>query len=143
MISSLRKYRKWRSLCNYERHCVTSILVWLSFWLLVTQVIPFTYWINVLKKVRFSGFKTYSSDLLISCIVRCHSLFPTRNVCLIQAFVFWSLVDKNKDVCIVIGVQKNEMNIFEAHAWIEKQSEILIGKRPFDHFIPIWRYKNA
>ncbi len=140
MINSLRKYHKWRSLNKDEQSCVMYVLVWLSFWLLITQITPFRYWINVLKKTSFPGSKSYSARLILKCILHCQSLFPSANLCLIQALIFWSLLDENKDVCFVIGVQKNEKKMFEAHAWIEYQTEIIIGKRPFDHFIPIWRY---
>ena len=143
MINSLRKYYKWRSLSKDEQSCLVYVLVWLSFWILITHITPFRYWIKNLKTISFSGLKGYSVHLVLKCILHCQGLFPISNLCLIQALVFWSLVDEKKDVCFVIGVQKNKKNMFEAHAWIEKQSEILIGKRPFDQFIPIWRYRNA
>lgn len=140
MINLLRKYHKWRLLDKNEKYCTISVLFWLSTWRLFTQLIPFVYWTKILKKCSLGSLKTYPSDFLLTSIFRCQMFFPHKNACLIQALVFWTLIDTNKSLYFVIGVQKNDTDNFEAHAWIGNQTEILIGKRPFDHFIPIWSF---
>lgn len=142
MKNLLKKYHKWYLLHEKEKSCIKSVLMWLCIWLILTQLIPFGCWTHLLKKKRFTFFSTYSPELISASILRCQTGFPSKNKCLIQSLVYWSLLSNHNDLHFIIGVQKNTLNQFEAHAWVKNQTEILIGKRPFDQFIPIWSHSQ-
>ena len=57
-------------------------------------------------------------------------------VCLPQALALTYFLRTEKDVELIVGVQKS--HTFEAHAWVEKKGTILIGQSPDSSFQPIW-----
>ncbi|GAB4008225.1 lasso peptide biosynthesis B2 protein [Spirosoma sp. KCTC 42546] len=57
-------------------------------------------------------------------------------VCLPQALALTYFLRTEKDVELIVGVQKS--HTFEAHAWVEKNGTILIGQSPDSSFQPIW-----
>lgn len=58
--------------------------------------------------------------------------------CLPQALTFKYFFNSQTE--LIIGVQKQNEK-FEAHAWVQRENEILIGEFPNDHFTPIWTWK--
>jgi hypothetical protein len=57
-----------------------------------------------------------------------------KSTCLVQACV---LKYRATETVLKIGV-RNQENGFEAHAWVEFEGQIILGKLPEFSFVPIW-----
>ena len=91
---------------------------------------------SLLKKCRTSPLARIPSAQLkpISSLVRllnaANALVP-GSTCLSKAFAAHILLKKNGYLTdLHIGVLRNCDNLFQAHAWLSFQGEILIGMRP-------------
>jgi hypothetical protein len=63
--------------------------------------------------------------------------WPWRATCLPQALTFKYLHRHDPRLQLQIGVNKSAAGQFQAHAWVEKEDQILIGDSP-ENFKPIW-----
>jgi hypothetical protein len=55
------------------------------------------------------------------------------------AFKFW--LKQDADINIMIGVQRDETQQFVAHAWAEKNNEIIFGEQAHLNYVPIWSWQ--
>ena len=63
---------------------------------------------------------------------------PLSAFCLPQALALTYFLRKDKHIDLVVGVRKS--HTFEAHAWVEKNGNVLIGDLPDLDFQPIWTW---
>ena len=63
---------------------------------------------------------------------------PLSAFCLPQALALICLLKADKEVKLIVGIQKTHK--FEAHAWVEKDGVILLGELPNFSFKPIWTW---
>lgn len=65
--------------------------------------------------------------------------FLRRNPCLTEALALWGLLRRHGyDSRIRIGVARDRTAEFEAHAWVERDGEILIGgSRSPESYVPL------
>ena len=67
--------------------------------------------------------------------VRVCSRYVLYASCLTQALATRTLLQmKGQRSYLKIGVKKNENEKFAAHAWVEIEGRIIIGKHPYHHF---------
>ncbi len=94
-------------------------------------VLPF----KTFRKVYGRGKKEESSDVRAEEMV--YAVRTTGRVlkttCLVQALVLKHLVNDSRVVIGVIGGQS-----FEAHAWVERKGEVILGEAQHALFSPIW-----
>lgn len=62
---------------------------------------------------------------------------PFGFTCLVQALATKWLLKNQPDVRVHIGVRKNSVEGFSAHAWVTYQNETLLGEQPNVVFEPI------
>lgn len=108
-------------------------LVWivrLSLWL-----IPFK-WLNKclsyfepdVQNIKETDWEIINS---VTASVRVSSKYVPYSSCLTQALATRTLLNlKGQKSQLKIGVDKDKKENFEAHAWIEKDGKIIIGKLP-------------
>lgn len=64
---------------------------------------------------------------------------PFAMTCLPQALATKFLLRSTDDIALKIGVSLDN-KLFEAHAWVEKEGEIIIGDFPESNYTPIWTW---
>ena len=67
--------------------------------------------------------------------------WPWQATCLPQALTFKYLHRHDPRLQLQIGVNKNASGELQAHAWVEKEKQILIGNTP-ETFQPIWEWEQ-
>jgi hypothetical protein len=102
---------------------------------------------TALKLLSFSRFKILfakstrktSSKLSIVeyvlAINRASLVAPNSFSCLPQALAFKKEFINTK---LIIGIRPSNKDTLDAHAWVEKDNEILIGDFPNFEYIPLW-----
>lgn len=97
------------------------------------SVLPF----KTFKKVygRWTGKGAVCSDAQVEELVYAVSTTGRylKTTCLVQALVLKRLVADSR---LVIGVTGGQA--FEAHAWVERKGEIILGEVRETRFAPIW-----
>ncbi len=110
------------------------------------KVLPyavFKKWYDKLTKAKLQ--KTYSDQDLKKAtwaIQVVSARWPWRATCLPQALVFRYLHRYDSSLQLQIGVNKNTSGQVQAHAWVEKDGQVLIGDSP-ENFKPIWQWQNS
>ncbi len=67
--------------------------------------------------------------------------WPWNATCLPQALTFKYLHRQDPRLNLKIGVNKNTIGQFQAHAWVEKNGQILIGETA-ENFVPLWEWEQ-
>jgi hypothetical protein len=110
------------------------------------KILPYTVFRNWFDKLaETTSQKTFSETDLkkASWAVRVISArWPWRATCLPQALAFKYLHRYDPSLRLQIGVNKNVSGQFQAHAWVEKEGQILIGATP-ENFKPIWEWQGS
>ncbi|UBM59003.1 lasso peptide biosynthesis B2 protein [Marinilongibacter aquaticus] len=106
-----------------------------------------------LKWMRFNAFKQYYSrytasglhcndaEKLKKAIQRAALVAPKAFNCLPQALTFKKMIANNSEYKLVIGINPINKDKLDAHAWVEKQEDILIGDVPSFNYLPLWEWK--
>ena len=87
---------------------------------------------------KFRGVSNHSNKLIETSqsIKKVSRYFAFHSTCLIQALTAKLMLCNIPNLSIIIGVSLE--NGFEAHAWIEKDGDYIIGEMPVKQFTPIW-----
>ncbi|AWV97403.1 lasso peptide biosynthesis B2 protein [Arcticibacterium luteifluviistationis] len=100
-----------------------------------------------LKLLNFPSFKKFyrsiskkttgniSEKKYIQAIKRFSSIKPKLFSCLPQALCFKKQFQDSK---LIIGVQASNTVNLDAHAWVERKGEFLIGEIPNFDYLPLW-----
>ncbi|KPM49424.1 lasso peptide biosynthesis B2 protein [Jiulongibacter sediminis] len=79
-------------------------------------------------------------ELLSASISKASIIYPGMFTCLPQALAFKKMKGKASEYKLVIGVQPGVAKL-DAHAWIEKKGEVLIGDVPDFNYLPLWTWE--
>lgn len=100
-----------------------------------------------LKLMKFQSFKSYYRSICkksvknisekdyTQAIKRFASIRPNTFSCLPQALCFKKQFQDSK---LIIGVQASTTTNLDAHAWVERNGEFLIGEIPNFEYLPLW-----
>ncbi len=110
------------------------------------EIVPypiFKKWYDKLTKTKLH--KTYLDQDLKNAawaIQVVSARWPWRATCLPQALTFKYLHRHDPRLQLQIGVNKSTSGQVQAHAWVEKDGQFLIGDSP-ESFKPIWQWQNS
>ncbi|WP_341224747.1 lasso peptide biosynthesis B2 protein [uncultured Arcticibacterium sp.] len=100
-----------------------------------------------LRVLKFQSFKKYykaissrskakfPEDIYKLAIKRFASIRPQTFSCLPQALCFKKQFQDSK---LIIGIQPSTTTNLDAHAWVERKGEFLIGEIPNFDYLPLW-----
>ena len=107
---------------------------------------------NIFKKTYRKLFLLLKSSYLpndnyitnvIWAVVRTKYFIPSAKNCLVQALASKLLLARyGKAIKLHIGVKFDPSHKFLAHAWVEYNSEIIIGELPGEHYQNLWVWEN-
>lgn len=107
-------------------------VIWLQLWIkFLMKTLPFTTFKKVYTFITNITKKTHDIEDYIYLINGSSKFLKTT--CWVKALALYLLA---ADTRVVVGVN-NENKNFTAHAWVEKNSKIIIGDSPTT-FVPIW-----
>ena len=82
-----------------------------------------------LNQVNLSGHNPITTDQIIAAVNRSSRYLPGYVKCLARALTTQVLMLRSGHSCeLCIGVAKGKKGQFKAHAWVESQGQIVIGK---------------
>lgn len=125
----------------YKKSLLIKSLVLTIFVQTVLYIIPFSRIqtiISRITKIQIKQKKPKQIKDIIWAVLVVSSYIP-RATCLVQAITVHILLAHNGyDSTIKIGV--NNLKNFEAHAWVEKNNDIILGKSEMN-FVPLLNLK--
>jgi hypothetical protein len=136
MSNWLKKYNK---LNGPERKLLRKAiveLVWVNLNLRFRSFENFKKWFKKSKNINY----VEDDFLLAKSISKASMIYPSKLTCLPQALTFKKMKGNIPDYKLIIGVQAGGERL-DAHAWIEKKDEILIGDRPDFKYLPLWTWE--
>ncbi len=142
MVSLRANYRRWKTLTGDQKRAFLRASVLLSVIGLGLRILPFSRfrkWYHRLASSSVSR-ETEAEELeRVSWAVRtaAHHL-PFTLLCLPQALTLKYMLRHEAGLNLHIGVQKDAVQGFMAHAWVEKDSRTIIGDLPEMNFQPLW-----
>lgn len=110
---------------------------------LTIRMLPFNKFVHFFRfLIRSHKNYAYTSERIFEIthnvqVVSNHLVF--HSTCLVQALATKLLLRFDKNIVLIIGVCMH--NGFEAHAWIEKDGNYIIGDGANSNFTPIWCLK--
>ncbi len=129
----MSRFRKYMALDSPARQRLLKAAILQGITRLLLSVLPF----KIFKKVygRWAAKGPAGSDARAEEQVYAVSTTARylQSTCLVQALVLKYLVSDSR---LVIGVTGGEA--FEAHAWVERKGEIILGEVRETRFTPIW-----
>lgn len=102
---------------------------------LTLNFLKFNTFKNYYRKISSNSKTTFSEKTYTQAIKRFASLRPQTFSCLPQALCFKKEFQDSK---LIIGVQTGNSSKLDAHAWVERKGEFLIGEIPNFEYIPLW-----
>ena len=137
----MKKFRSFFSLPFAEKLLLGESLFLVAFIGLILRIVPFTFLKKSLAARLAARAKqkpvNWKQINLIVRSVRSVSRFLPFATCLPQALAAMFLMkSKGQNSELKIGVAKDEKQNFKAHAWLEINGRIIIGKLPLH-----WQYK--
>lgn len=136
-----KKYKKFRILTWSDKSLIIRIFFYICLIKLGLTLLPFhkfRHWFNQL----FIGVppKTYPDayvEKVVWAVKAVSYNLPFSILCLPQALATKYLLRGDFMYKLTIGVNTENQN-FRAHAWVEKQQQIIIGDTPLTAYVPIW-----
>ena len=122
---------KWMNLSNHAKinflyACVVLVVIKTGL-----TILPFGTFRKLFHYISSSRKKTDVSksgiDELISNINAAASALPFELLCLPRALAAKYMLRKVPDLSLEIGIEVNKDKAFEAHAWVEKNGNVIIG----------------
>jgi hypothetical protein len=133
----------FKNLSIFDKILFFKVFLCIIFIKITLNTLPFNYFIKLYKKISYSPQKdNYSTEYIEKIVWFVKALsyhLPFSVVCLPQALVVKFFLRKDKDIYLKIGVN-NENKQFQAHAWLEKNKQFIIGDTPLITYIPIWEW---
>lgn len=129
------------SLTDYQR-------LWQAAWVVLTIKIalhwlPFDtfrrYFDRLCASTHRHIYPQNTYDQLAWAIRAISTRWPWRAMCLPQALAFRYILRHDTSLRLQIGVNKDVQGQFQAHAWVEKDAQILIGDTP-EVFQKLWTW---
>ncbi|MBI3990589.1 MAG: lasso peptide biosynthesis B2 protein [Candidatus Omnitrophica bacterium] len=94
--------------------------------------------------VRVNSGRANLSPERIGWIVEAASMAVPMATCLAQSIVAKLLIERNcGHAFIKLGVARNESGNIEAHAWVESNGSVVIGKKGISRFVPLTAFDRG
>jgi len=130
---------KWVRLSSEERRFtfqawVTALLIRAGFWLL-----PFAVFRRMAEKAALETDARFSIPLANLCrLVTAVSRRIPYTTCLSTAFTAFILLRRQGyPVNLCLGVNRDDQAILRAHAWVELNDQILVGRQEGESYVPL------
>lgn len=144
MKNYLKKWTKFWQLSFAEKSWFLKAILVLSFIKIGLIVLPFSVFKRLFafisKKNKPILFNNLEVTKIVVAIQRAAAVLPFPITCLPQALATKFFVRNDPSFLLKIGIQKSPENKIEAHAWVEKQGDIVIGEVISFQFIPLWEW---
>ncbi len=141
----LLKRNWWKSfnvfwqLPTLKKFNLFKIAIYLVFFKVALKMLPFNKFINFFKfLIRTNKSIQYNSGIIFDISENVKTVSNNlvfHSTCLIQALTTKLLLRFDKNIVLIIGVCLK--NGFEAHAWIEKDGNYIVGDEAVANFTPI------
>ena len=128
-------WKKFNSLTSQDKWLLIKALwnlIHLSFAL---RIPPFHYFKKYYRFLPATSIHPLLTLQYAKAIRRASTLVPSIFTCLPQAL---TLKKGLKDCKLIIGVQASQTLNLDAHAWVERDKQILIGEFPTFEYLPLW-----
>jgi hypothetical protein len=142
MVLRMRRLKKWLSLSHDRRCALTLSFALVGLVRLGLTILPFKIWLAIVRKLICidSPLRDYAPAEVkeISRDVKTASRWIPGAYCLTQAIAVQILLSRRKIASqLVIGVNKNTMHGFKAHAWVKIGNRLVIGGEGSEEFAPL------
>ena len=124
----MKRWQRWRQLSASERHLLIRAGVWVALARLVLSVLPFQQFKRLLNPTVLAAQTQTPVDSLAWAVRAAARVVPAAT-CLTQAVALkWMLARAGYTATIHIGVNQGTASKFSAHAWIERNGQIMLGE---------------
>lgn len=135
-------YRQWTALSFHEKKTFLRA----AFLLLIIgaglKVLPFSVFKRTFYRLSspsdFRKMPPAQIETMAWAVRSAAHHLPFRLLCLPQALALKYFLRNESDIALHIGVQKDPEHGFQAHAWVEKDSRVIIGDLPGMMFQSLW-----
>ena len=136
-----KRFKKWLALSPSDKWLllrVAGVVLWIKRGLKFLSFKRFK--TLYARRIAGAAAKTYSDTYvkqLVWTVGAVSNALPLSVLCLPQALAVKYFLRGDDGFVLKIGVA-NPVQQFSAHAWIEKEGEIIIGDVPHMNYIPLW-----
>ena len=117
----------------------TVCIVKLGLWTMPLPLFRRYYSLCLEKVPRIYNNQRDFVDKLVWAVTVSSIHFPFHATCLVKALTLKFLLSIHGYPSVLrIGVRQSEEGEFKAHAWLERNNEIIIGKPEFETYKPLW-----
>jgi hypothetical protein len=97
---------------------------------------------SALRKIfaKLGENKPQDISFIIFCINGISNHLPVGFTCLPKALALKYFMSYDNGAILVVGVKFSNQSL-EAHAWVEKEGEVLIGESTVEQFTAIWQWQ--
>jgi hypothetical protein len=139
----MKKLAKFLRLSTAEKFLLQRTLILVAAIRVALWILPF----RVVQRFTFKARKTkhskYSVEQFIWA-VRATSRYVPRATCLTQAMTAQTLLLRaGYNPKVKIGVAKNDKKLFEAHAWLVLEGQVLIGGTEVERFTALTVFEEG
>ncbi len=131
----LNKLRKFISLTWEEKSNFLQAAYALIYISILLRVLNFAKFKSYFKKFQAYNSTNLNETKYKEAIQKAAQIVPSTFTCLPQALAFKQQFSNSK---LVIGVQPSHKKRLDAHAWVERDGQILIGEVPNFEYLPLW-----
>jgi len=146
-LGKFRKFiNRWKSLSYNGKLLFLKSAICLILIKAGLSIFPFAafrrifHWITTTNTVR--EVSSEQIELTVWAVDTAANLLPFELVCLPRALATKYLLRKAPDLTLEIGIEINPAKKFEAHAWVEKNGTVIMGKWPESvSYHRLWAWK--
>jgi len=124
-------FLKWQSLSWYSKIRFVNAMVILVIIKIGLTILPFSafrrFFYFICKTVTYKEVSVKDIEETVWAVDTAANLLPLELLCLPRALATKYLLRKVPSLSLEIGIEINPAKAFEAHAWVEKGGEIIIG----------------
>jgi hypothetical protein len=129
--------KKYNRLSPHQRRLLRKVIceiIWISLNLRFRSFQNFKQWFS--RSIQAYVFD--NDHLLSEAILKVSTINPKKFTCLTQALTFKKMKGLEPDYKLIIGIQCNPSTSLDAHAWVEKSGQVLIGNVPDFKYTTLW-----
>ena len=134
LLPNLAKF--WR-LNVPEKRLLIRVFVVLAVCKVLLLIIPFRRFVNFTKTTPQEALKDAFINKRVWAVRAVSAQVPFGFTCLVQAISTKWLLRNHPDVRVHIGVRKDRVEGFSAHAWLTYKNSIILGEQSNHAFEPI------
>jgi Transglutaminase-like superfamily len=107
-------------------------------------ILPYPTFRKLFGKLIESGRRQPASEQTLHEVAQAIEIlsarWPWRAVCLPQALTYKYILRNDASLLLKIGVNRSSIGEFQAHAWVEKDGKLLIGKTA-ETYQQLWEWR--